>query len=1286
VRFPLLRFARRFFGAVLAAGLLLAGVARAQFTERATAAGLNVSAPTSTGGHTDDSLDAYSIGSAAAAVDLDGDGWTDLVVARAGAPCLVFMNNRDGTFREDSAGRGLEAASDVGGIGAGDIDNDGDADLFMTPISGSRYFLFLNDGAGRFREVAVERGADVTVTIEKHRGQSVSFVDYDRDGYLDIFVSEWSVVSNADNARHNVLLRNRGAAAPGFFENRTAASGLRQPGIGTLIANYAAGWADYDGDGAPDVFIAGDFGTNQVWWNNGDGTFFQGTDTAGVRSDTDGMGLAVFDYDGDGRLDVFVSAIDIVGAANGGNRSFISDNRLYRNLGNRQFLDVSTLAGVKQSGWGWGAGQLDADNDGWPDLVVTNGYVTPLAGIAAAANDPTRFFRNQGGTFTDATAASGITDTGLGRSVVIFDYDNDGREDVFITQNGGPRLLYRNESPATARWLALRLVGTQSNRSAYGTEVTITAGGRTQTALYNPTNAYLGQREPRLHFGLGSATTVDRIRVKWPNGAVQELTGVAANQLLTVTESATAGGGASAPVITVSPASTSVAFGGTLTLSASASGSPAPSLNWFKDGVRLTGATGATLTIDHVAAADAGNYTATATNPSGSATSAAASVTVTADLTARSVARWWDEILLNAIRRDTPNPPVHARNLYHTSAALWDAFWAYETGGWTTRREVFTKESPTLPATESERVAAQREAMSYAAYTVLRARFARSVGVAATTADLRWMMQQFGLDPDRTDASGNSPAAVGIRIGQRVIDLNLDDGANEAGNYANATTYAPVNPALLTQQPGVGAGVNPDRWQPLNLANTITQNGIVLGSQTQSFVGVNAIRTRTFALARGVGGFLAADPGPPPRFNDPATRAEYVRQAREVVELAAQLGTADGVAIDLSPGRTMNNALGTNNGTGRSVNPVTGSAYASNVVLRGDFARVLAEYWADGPQSETPPGHWNVIFNQVSDDARTNRRFGGQGEPLRRLEWDVVGYLALNAALHDAACAAWTLKWEYDSARPITMIRYLAALGQSSDPAGANYHANGLPLVPGVIELVTPASSAPGQPHAHLAGSVGQVAVRSWLGTPASPTQASGVGWILGVYWMPYQRETFVTPAFPAYVSGHSTFSRAAAEVMARLTGSEFFPGGLATKTFAQGAALAFEYGPAQTMQLQWATYYDAADQAGLSRLYGGIHVAADDFTGRRLGSQVGIEAFAKFQQLYGTNVAAPPSGQAGNNSSGTTTTTTTTTTVTTTTTSAPSGGGGGGGGGAPSPVFVGVVALALVVRALRRR
>lgn len=1261
-----------------------------QFVDRADSAGVNLNFPTSPSGHSEPGIDPYSVGGGAAAADLDGDGWIDLLVARTGQASLVFMNNRNGTFREEADARGLASLSDVGGFGIADLDNDGDPDVVMAPVSGPRYHLYLNDGSGRFREAAVERGADVPVTEFPHRGQSVSFVDYDRDGFLDVYISEWNVLSGEENARHSVLLRNRGRTAPGHFENRTAAAGLTQPAISSLIANYATGWADYDGDGWPDLFLVGDFDTSQMWWNNGDGTFTNGTDASGVRGRYDGMGLAVFDYDADGKLDVFVSAIDLTNESSITERGFISDNRLFRYFANRQFVEMAVPAGLKESGWGWGAGYLDANLDGRPDLVVTNGYVAPTPQFARARNDPTKFFLNTGGAFSDATTSYGIVDNGLGRSVVVLDYDNDGRPDFFVTQTEGRRYLYRNETSAgLGRWISLRFVGTQSNRDGIGAEVTVTAGGRSQTAVYNPSNAYIGQREPRLHFGLGAVSSVERIRIQWPSGTVQELTGVSADQVLTVTEPGAPNVPNAPPAIVAGPASGAVPWGESVTLTVTATGTPAPVFNWFKDGVRLTGATGSALTLSKLRPADAGAYTVTASNSVGSVASAPARLTVTADPAARSVARWWNEMLLDSIRRDVPNPPVHARNLYHVSAALWDAFWAYERGGWAGRREVFQRESPSLPTGEAERLAAQREAMSFAALTVMRDRFARSVGLAATTTDTRWLMQLFGLNPDFSDATGGSPAAVGLRIGRRVLEVNRDDGANDAAGYADLTGYRVANPPLVTQVAGVGSGVNPDRWQPLNLANTITQNGIVLGASIQPFVGVNAVRTRPWALVRGANGFLADDPGPPPRFADPAARPEFVRQARQVIELSSQLDPRDGQTMDISPGRWLNNPLGTNEGTGRSLNPVTGQPYAANVVARGDLARILAEYWADGPQSETPPGHWNVIFNEVSDHVGTNRRFGGQGSPLPRLEWDVVGYLALNTAVHDAACAAWTLKWQYDSSRPITMVRYLASLGQSSDSAAPNYHAGGLPLVPGVIEQVTAESSAPGQRHAHLAGQVGMVAVRAWLGTPPNHTMTSGVGWILGVHWMPYQRETFVTPAFPAYVSGHSTFSRAAAEVMGRITGSEFFPGGLYEESFPQGNSLAFEYGPSQPFRLQAATYYDTADQAGLSRLYGGIHVAADDLIGRRLGSRVGIEAFAKFQQYYGSNVAAPPVGAAGN--AGGAPAAPTPTAPTAPSAPAPaapvvSGGGGGGGGGSPSLLFAVLVTAAALRRNRERR
>ena len=1071
----------------LAALVLFAGFGAtahvcAQFTERAAPAGVNLAYPLAAGGHSLPGLDAYAIGGAAAACDLDGDGWTDLIVARAGAPCLVFINNRDGTYREEAKARGLDTVSDIGGIAVGDLQNRGLPDVVMVPVAGPRQFLFVNDGTGHFTEVAAERGVDLQVTQELHLGQSVSLVDYDRDGYLDIYVSEWSVLSSGENARHNALLRNRGRAQPGFFENKTAAAGLVQPPVKNIIANYAAAWADFDGDGYPDLFIAGDFGTSQLWWNNGDGTFTDGTATSGIANPADGMGLAVLDYDGDGKLDLFVSAISLTNPSSTTDKGYLSDNKLFRYIGNRRFSELAVGTPVRESGWGWGVGSLDANNDGWPDLVVTNGYIGAGPNFAAGRTDPTKFFLNRAGTFSDETAAYRITDTGLGRSVVILDYDNDGREDVFLTQTGGPRLLYHNESPTNAHWLNLRLVGTTSNRDGYGCEVRVTAGGRTQLALYNPTNAYIGQREPRLHFGLGSATTVEKISLKWPSGATQELTNVAADRTLTVTETPV---GVVAPTIATQPRSIAAAKDSPVTLTVMGQGSPAPVYLWFKDGVIVPGQNGPTLTLERVQPIDAGAYTVTLTNPYGIIASNVATISVTADLTTKTVARWWNEALLDGIRKDTPNPPVHARNLFHLSATLWDAYWAYEREGWAAHHEVFTRETVAIPLDESVRLAAQQQAMSFAAYTVLRQRFANSPGTAATLAGLRWLMQRYGYNPDDTDPASATPAAVGLRIGARVLALNLTDGANESGGYANATGFVPANPPLVVRFTGVGTGVDPNRWQPLDLLNTITQNGLVLGAAVQPFVGANAKTTRTFALARRADGLLADDPGPPPTLTA-AERATYIAQAVEVLTYSSQLAGTDGATLDISPGILLNNPLGTNAGRGHTVNPVTGRAYPANRVNRGDYARVLAEFWADGPSSETPPGHWNLVFNQISDDPRTAHRFLGSGPALRRLEWDVCGYLALNAAMHDAACCAWTLKWQYNSARPITMIRTLAGRGQSSDPAQPRYSPEGLPLIPGQIELITAASSAPGQRHEFLSRFVGQIAVKAWLGTPPS--------------------------------------------------------------------------------------------------------------------------------------------------------------------------------------------------------
>jgi hypothetical protein len=236
------------------------------------------------------------------------------------------------------------------------------------------------------------------------------------------------------------------------------------------------------------------------------------------------------------------------------------------------------------------------------------------------------------------------------------------------------------------------------------------------------------------------------------------------------------------------------------------------------------------------------------------------------------------------------------------------------------------------------------------------------------------------------------------------------------------------------------------------------------------------------------------------------------------------------------------------------------------------------------------------------------------------LEWDVKLYFALNAALHDAACAAWGVKRYYDGWRPIGIVRYLAALGQSTRPDLPSYHTGGLPLIPDLIELVTSASVASRR---HRGLTPGKIAVRTWPGPPMNPALThSGVRWIHGESWIPYQRTNFVTPAFPGYLSGHSCFSRSAAEVLTAFTGTPFFPGGLGIHT---GFELGVERGPLRPLTLQWATYFDASDEAGISRVWGGIHPPIDNLAGRWVGSQVGQAVWALVHRFFDGSVTDHP-------------------------------------------------------------
>ena len=618
----------------------------------------------------------------------------------------------------------------------------------------------------------------------------------------------------------------------------------------------------------------------------------------------------------------------------------------------------------------------------------------------------------------------------------------------------------------------------------------------------------------------------------------------------------------------------------------------------------------------------------------------------TGGLQALSVAREWNEQLLNAIRQTSPNPPLHARNLFHMGTAMYNAWAAHDATpiGYLQNEKV----SP-LP-TDIE--AARHEAVSYSAYRVLRARFTNTTLRNAFDAKLT----SLGYSPATGQSAitaGTTPAELGKRMGQAVLNWSANDGFNLTG-YPQAYTSS-VNPNLAPSlalpvlgqnasfdfnRPlgfGIPVGTNPNFWQPLDLATSITQNGIPEPGGPQSFVGVQGLATTPFSLTRSDPTKPWLDPfGGPSKLSfggvtSPSDQ-QYKQQALDLLIASSQLN--DNTLVDVSPGAIGNNPLGSDSGTGFPTNPVTGGTYAENYVKRGDYTRVLAEFWADGPNSETPPGHWHVLANQVADHPLTVKRIRGIGPVVNDLEWDVKVYFALSAATHDAACAAWSLKRYYSGPRPITMIRYMASKGQSSNPGGPSYHTEGLPLMNNVCEVITASTAAVGGKHRSIFdlnsgfsvlgnNFIGQIAVYSWPGehnnnspAPSIATNQGLVRWMLAKDWLPFQRKTFNTPAFPGYVSGHSTFSRAAAEVLTNITGSPYFPGGFHHHTYAANS-MQIDKGPRAAVDLQWCSYYDAADQAGQSRRYGGIHPSEDDYHGRHVGTQAVQSSFALAEKYW---------------------------------------------------------------------
>jgi enediyne biosynthesis protein E4 len=486
----------------------------------------------------------------AALGDYDGDGWDDLYVTRLDGPDILYRNQGDGTFVDVTGQAGLGADLATNGAVFADVDDDGHLDLYVTTVGEERFHLYVNNGDGTFTE-ATDRGVS-PMDGDPRVGMGACVGDYDRDGWLDLHVSEWIRYTGPSSIAPNgtSLYRNRGAEVPGAFEDVTGEAGVDMVEAidSDLVAAFVGLLSDIDRDGWLDLLVVSDIGQTQIFWNQGDGSFLNGTPMAldgGPFTDENGMDVAAGDFDLDGRLDLFVTSIFDdrypCSNCNGWGRS---GNRMYRNLGHRQFTDATDEYGVRDGGWGWGTAALDYDNDGDLDLVMTNGYLLDVQESAEVFHDdPMRLWRNEGELpMAEVAQEAGLLDTGSGKALLVFDYDRDGDLDLFVVNNAGEPKLYRNDGP-TGNHLRIRTEGRGArdggtNLRGLGAWVEVRVHADDAPMVREMGGCtFLGQNENVAHFGLGEAEVVHEVRVVWPvTGEVSVLSDVDANQLIVVRE------------------------------------------------------------------------------------------------------------------------------------------------------------------------------------------------------------------------------------------------------------------------------------------------------------------------------------------------------------------------------------------------------------------------------------------------------------------------------------------------------------------------------------------------------------------------------------------------------------------------------------------------------------------------------------------------------------------------------------------------------------------------------
>jgi hypothetical protein len=505
-----------------------------------------------------------ALGASVAIADFDGDGYDDAFMTDSAEDGRnhLYHNNHNLTFTDIASEAGVAQGNDAQNASAAalwlDYNNDSRPDLFVVRFGHSQ--LFENLGGSKFKNVTKQSGLDRYMNAIT----AIAF-DYDHDGYVDLFLGGYFQPVNlfqpvtprffpesfetANNGGGVVLFRNNG---DGTFTDVTEKAGLKQSGW-----TLSLGHGDADGDGWDDLYVACDFGTDRFFHNNRNGTFTDITETAIGFDTKKGMNVEWGDFDNDGLLDIYVTNITDDYMKEG--------NFLWHNNGNLTFSDVSRETGTYDTGWGWGAKFLDYDNDGWLDLYVMNGWVsagkesyvpdifamitTPAIDFADARNWPAmgnkslsgyerkRLFHNDHGQiFRDEAPRHGLDSDRDGRGIGIADFDNDGRLDILVANANTEPILYHNEAPRRFHWVQFLLEGSKSNRSAVGAQVRIRSGGQQRLSFVNGGNSFAGQSTARVHFGLGSANSIEMADIRWPSGLRQKFHNLPVDRMFKIRE------------------------------------------------------------------------------------------------------------------------------------------------------------------------------------------------------------------------------------------------------------------------------------------------------------------------------------------------------------------------------------------------------------------------------------------------------------------------------------------------------------------------------------------------------------------------------------------------------------------------------------------------------------------------------------------------------------------------------------------------------------------------------